>query len=727
MPRPKVRPELRQRAVQACIPCKTSKKRCDARRPCSNCCRRGCEPTCVFEPNHYAAYSRGVHNRTSPNTRLDLPPARTSVDDMDDMMRGGAVALADVEAPRTPESSLPTGSEETPAANDDPRAPMSHREAPRGRMMFNSKGEKVYVGHSASLSFLHFLRRTLLHYMGPSRFTGNIQGDVMLEVVAAGTTPGTGMEDSCDEITMEAKRDYVTKFYAATAGIIYLFEPEEMYDMLQQPCGSPEDADTFSQSAMRAAIVDLAIAIGSQSGDTSPSGLQHSQRHFARSQNMAFQGMLLDPSVDLICVFLLMSFYMLGACRRNGAFMYLGVAARSAHALGMHVPESYHHLDVAEQDFRLRVWKSLRVLDIAVGSILSRPPATSPRGQSLGTYMDPEGKSNLSPEMTCMTSSFEVCTVLEEIMHHLDHKRDVNIASIQRLLTQLRLRSQSLPSELRFSTTEWPMSAERQRQALGSSTVACIYYFSVILITRPVLISWLLRKLTAASQGSSSHTASPKVEEIAQVCVDAAVLMAETARSAQAAGILLQNMCMLKAWLFSAGLILGFTLFVEATPSLEIEPALLGAIDVMKDLAKSSSQAQHYSDILSDLHDAIKKNRDRMFPPRRRTHGQYLSQIFVMDKEARAGPSDAGTSSAPNAADSMDGNENAGLWMLHQAAEASQNQGEPWLLPDVMGSGVPGAGVQPGGFDLDWGDISVQITENSLFETDSLLSLMDPY
>lgn len=148
--------------------------------------------------------------------------------------------------------------------------------------------------------------------------------------------------------------------------------------------------------------------------------------------------------------------------------------------------------------------------------------------------------------MTCMTSSFEVCTVLEEIMHHLDHKRDVNIASIQRLLTQLRLRSQSLPSELRFSTTEWPMSVERQRQALGSSTVACIYYFSVILITRPVLISLLLRKLTAASQGSSSHTSSPKVEEIGQVCVDAAVLMAETARSAQAAGILLQNMCMLK-------------------------------------------------------------------------------------------------------------------------------------------------------------------------------------
>ncbi len=67
---------------------------------------------------------------------------------------------------------------------------------------------------------------------------------------------------------------------------------------------------------------------------------------------MGFEGMLLDPSLDMICIFLLMSMYMLGACRRNGAFMYLGVAARSAHALGLHVPESYLHLEPDEHSLR---------------------------------------------------------------------------------------------------------------------------------------------------------------------------------------------------------------------------------------------------------------------------------------------------------------------------------------------------------------------------------------
>lgn len=44
--------------------------------------------------------------------------------------------------------------------------------------------------------------------------------------------------------------------------------------------------------------------------------------------------------MDLVRVFLLMSFYMLGACRRNAAFMYLGVAARAAVALGLHADSS---------------------------------------------------------------------------------------------------------------------------------------------------------------------------------------------------------------------------------------------------------------------------------------------------------------------------------------------------------------------------------------------------
>lgn len=82
------------------------------------------------------------------------------------------------------------------------------------------------------------------------------------------------------------------------------------------------------------------IAIGAQSCLNDPETVQLEQFFFIRGQQRTFANMLEDPSMDLVRVFLLMSFYMFGACRRNAAFMYLGVATRSAVALGLHTDSS---------------------------------------------------------------------------------------------------------------------------------------------------------------------------------------------------------------------------------------------------------------------------------------------------------------------------------------------------------------------------------------------------
>jgi hypothetical protein len=102
----------------------------------------------------------------------------------------------------------------------------------------------------------------------------------------------------------------------------------------------------------RDAVVDMAIAIGGQGCGTTPKSLYHAQRHFNRAQKFAFEGMLLDPSIDMVAVFLMMSTYMLNGCKRNGAFIYLGVAARLAQSLGLHVTETYQHLPSKERRFR---------------------------------------------------------------------------------------------------------------------------------------------------------------------------------------------------------------------------------------------------------------------------------------------------------------------------------------------------------------------------------------
>lgn len=51
--------------------------------------------------------------------------------------------------------------------------------------------------------------------------------------------------------------------------------------------------------------------------------------------------MLQDPDLEMVQVYLLMAFYMLGDCRRNTAYMYLSIAVRAAIALGLHTSSSY--------------------------------------------------------------------------------------------------------------------------------------------------------------------------------------------------------------------------------------------------------------------------------------------------------------------------------------------------------------------------------------------------
>lgn len=65
MPRPKVKPQDRQRSARACDACKASKKRCDANQPCRLCLKKGTQDTCTFTPTARDRSSRHSEFRSS--------------------------------------------------------------------------------------------------------------------------------------------------------------------------------------------------------------------------------------------------------------------------------------------------------------------------------------------------------------------------------------------------------------------------------------------------------------------------------------------------------------------------------------------------------------------------------------------------------------------------------------------------------------------------------------
>lgn len=126
-----------------------------------------------------------------------------------------------------------------------------------------------------------------------------------------------------------------------------MFLPGEIEKHLKSPT---------NVSRQNRAMMDLVVAIGLQ---CEPSTDTHDREmaYFRESQSQAFSGMLEDPDIDMVRMFVIMSFYLLGECRRNTAFLYLGIAARAAVALGLHSQDTY--TDMNDPKHQLRSVQSL--------------------------------------------------------------------------------------------------------------------------------------------------------------------------------------------------------------------------------------------------------------------------------------------------------------------------------------------------------------------------------
>jgi len=111
---------------------------------------------------------------------------------------------------------------------------------------------------------------------------------------------------------------------------------------------------TSSVSRVDSAALDVALAIGAQAGDPNDSSFVLASSYFSHAQKVAFDDMLTNQSFSTVRLFLLLGFYMLAACHRNTASMYLGVAAKAAIVTGLHHSADYPSLDSDECRMRYR-------------------------------------------------------------------------------------------------------------------------------------------------------------------------------------------------------------------------------------------------------------------------------------------------------------------------------------------------------------------------------------
>ncbi|KAL2826774.1 hypothetical protein BJY01DRAFT_262219 [Aspergillus pseudoustus] len=609
MPRPKVRPENRQRSYRACLSCKSSKIRCDALQPCSSCVRRDQADSCTYS---------GIDRRRRAQ---------------------GQCGLSEALSPQAIEDNTPRSDGYAPLARVLVR--IAIEAFPLPVMLI----DPVFVGEASSQSFLHFLRKTVKAYIGSAPFTDGERQYVTLDVDLPSAGPDISLNTSPNKL-----RSLLEGYFEATSGILCPFTSDEIELLLHERSSSPGSIPELPPTGNDdAAALDLALAIGAQAGGRGEDVVL-SRAYFSRARKVALDNMFTSQNLSTVRLFLLLAFYMLGACNRNGAAMFLGVAVKAAVILQLHNPPPDSDPEKEESSDRMRIWNSIQNVDVLASFILGRPKDLPLMRHAITETKSPNPEEVGQHAQPAFGAMVQVCNLLADIV---DCQRKstglLHVPSAETQLFRLRQWSGTLPENLRhFSPTA---SSQEQgnylepsdRQALMSAMhISCVYYFAVILITRPFLVAYLISRLRGKApynlisdpdEASDINIKNSKVSGLAQVCVSSSLYMVDMCVKAKAANFTFGNLCLLEAWIFGAGLVLGFSMFA-GEPRRDIDDSFGSARTIIADLATSSPQAQLYLNILTTFAEAIAVYRQRVKDERQSIVQHYMGRILVIDDPA---------------------------------------------------------------------------------------------
>lgn len=244
-----------------------------------------------------------------------------------------------------------------------------------------------------------------------------------------------------------------------------------------------------------------------------------------------------------------------------------------------------------------------------------------------------------------LRANYESCAILESVVSKFVEDGTLRPPSAEHFLELLGEWSQVLPVSLRQRPRKGDSShadSTYRERMIANVHVAGTYYFGIILVTRQFLIQHIMPQLggglkskkRSRQNNDGDEPEAAAVAKLSHACIGAATYMAQMCREAQNAGVLLGNMCIIKAWVFAAGLVLGFALLADESSNIDSREAFRGSQEVLAVLGRLSAQAEQYHRILCAFSDAIDVYRRQMLRQQNEARLPYVEQILSYDAPA---------------------------------------------------------------------------------------------
>lgn len=484
------------------------------------------------------------------------------------------------------------------------------------RLLRDGQGKFMYIGDSASLSFLQSVRRIVSSSIGRCDFTEDNSRHSMLE--AFQNNPSTQSWMLTKPPQNEEAQRLARQFLLATTPLLDLFDLNEFHPRLANWVDNPTgDEDTVSS------IFYLVLAIGAQVTDIDQTT---AEKYFLSGRQLAFAAFTETPSISTIQSYILITMYMLGACRRNGAFMNMGIALRAAYAVGIHRKEANALFCTRERRARERVWKSLRMMDLFLSASLGRPPATSdfdcdPRDE----LFPAEDQQRLQPEEQLSLTVVWLCRIFERILTEVYMRQVVSISVAEAVSNQHRAWVRNVPAFLQMQTEQ--LGTKTLEGTLAAAHVFGSYYWSIILLTRPFLVFRVAQYVKSKNEATGLSESS-RIALFSDACVYSALRGLNIVDELAQFKNLPRRLPFLMNSVFNSAVVLGAAFFADYDNLLPLEEGMDKAEKFLELFSAHDPHAHRYFQIIKYLRGAVAeyvRRRNRQWMERR---SKQVDQLF---------------------------------------------------------------------------------------------------
>lgn len=485
----------------------------------------------------------------------------------------------------------------------------------------------MFIGDSATLSFLQNIRRIVRRWLSDCSFVMDPLRHLTVEATPEGRSRGWIMSSAENPPPRQSPSEveYLKQWYKQSANcVLLLFDDQELdrgidewlEQQQKQQRGDKTDPDPVSS------VYYLVFAIGAQTG---PEDKDHlAEVFFNYGRYVTVETLMEDPDIPTIQAFALITMYLLNASRRNSAFMYLGMAVRAAYALGLHRKDISAMYPPAECQTRERAWKAIRILDLFMSASLGRPPSTS-------ETRDTTGREDYS-------ACNDLSKIFESVLSDVYAKRAISTEVLERISKDHRRWAAQSSEGLERDGIQQDggngVMLGNGQPNMGLLHLKQTAYWTIILLSLPFLLKAVslhvdtsLSSLPPGQERDSSSFSSSN-QALVFACLESAIDSIDLLEPLLSTSHVPKRLPFAMNSVFISGLVLGAATFGDLDANFPLERGLRLARCALKRFSRHDAVARRHCVILDHLQDACDKYIDLRARRKMERQGHFVKGLF---------------------------------------------------------------------------------------------------